>query len=77
MAVSFKCTEAVKTTVPYELKEAYARLAHEAGGDVASLLRDQMCVAVHGVTFGEYALNHRRTVLRLQDPQQAHLGTNE
>jgi hypothetical protein len=77
MVPSFKCTEVAKTTVPFDLKEAYERLAHEAGCKGADLLRDQMCVAVHGVTFGEYVLNHRRKVLRLQDPQLAQLSTNE
>jgi hypothetical protein len=77
MSTSFKCTEVAKTVVPYELKEAYAKLAHEAGCDVSTLLRDQMCVAVHGVTFGEFVLNHRRHILRLQDPHQAQLSTSK
>ena len=77
MVTSFKCTEVAKTTVPFDLKEGYERLAHEAGCTLSDLLRDQMCVAVHGVTFGEYVLNHRRKVLRLQDPQLTQLSTNE
>ena len=75
--ISFKCTEVAKTSIPFDLKEAYARLAHEAGCDLAELLRDQMCVAVHGMTFGEYVQNHRRAVLGMQDREQAQLGAND
>lgn len=74
---SFKCTDVAKTTVPYDLKEAYARLAHEAGCEPSELLRDQICLLVHKVTFGEYVLNHRRAVLGLKDPQQAQPSTNQ
>lgn len=74
---SFKCTDVAKTTIPFELKQAYARLAHEAGCEPSELLRDQICLLVHKVTFGEYVLNHRRAVLGMQGPQQAQLGANE
>ena len=75
--VSFKCTEVAKTTIPFDMKEAYARKAHEAGCDPSELLRDQICMLVHKVTFLEYVLNHRRGVLGMQDPQPAQASTRK
>ena len=44
-----KCTEEVKTLVPFEIKEGFARLAHEHGVSPSEYLREIVMVNVVGV----------------------------
>lgn len=44
-----KCTEEVKTLVPYEIKEAVARLANEHGMTPSEFLREIVMIRVLGV----------------------------
>lgn len=37
-----KCTEELKTKIPYEVKESFGRLAHELGVTESELLRDMV-----------------------------------
>jgi hypothetical protein len=73
MAVSYKCTEVAKTTVPFEAKDALAAKAHLAGCDAAEYLRDLIYMDLHGCTFGEHVANHRRAVIGKQGPALAQL----
>lgn len=61
-----KCTEDVSGKVPYDMKAAYDRIAHEAGTNMSELIRDHVCMVVHGMTFGEYSANDRRALLEKQ-----------
>lgn len=61
-----KCTEDVSGKVPYDMKAAYDRIAHEAGTNMSELIRDHVCMVVHGCTFGEYCANDRRAILERQ-----------
>lgn len=74
MHPSFKCSEDLKTHVPEAMKDAVQHLASEAGCEVSELLRDMVCLRLHGVTFGEYVANHRRAVLMPQGPHPGHDG---
>lgn len=75
--VSFKCTEVLKTTVPFELKDELTLKAHLAGCDNAEYLRDLICMDVYGVTWGEHVANHRRSVLGQQGTVRAQLSASK
>ncbi len=44
-----KCTEELKTRVPYQVKEAFTRIAHDLDMTEAELLREMVMVKVYGV----------------------------
>lgn len=44
-----KCTEEVKTLVPFDIKEDFSRLAHEHGLTPSEFLRELVMVRVLGV----------------------------
>lgn len=44
-----KCTEEVKTLVPFEIKEGFARIAHEHGVSPSEYLREIVMVNVIGI----------------------------
>lgn len=71
MALDIKCTEDISGKVPFAMKEAYNRIAHEAGANASELVRDHVCCVVHGVTYGEYVANARRQALEAQTKEQA------
>jgi len=44
-----KCTEEIKTLVPYEVKEGFARLANDNGMTPSEFMRELVMVRVLGV----------------------------
>lgn len=44
-----KCTEEIKTLVPFEVKEGFARIAHEHGVSPSEYLREMVMVNVIGI----------------------------
>lgn len=44
-----KCTEELKTLIPFEIKEGFARLAHEHGVSPSEYLREIVMVTVIGI----------------------------
>lgn len=44
-----KCTEELKTLVPFEIKEGFARIAHEHGVSPSEYLREVVMVNVIGI----------------------------
>lgn len=77
MAPSFKCTEVVKTTVPFDLKDGFTAKAHLAGCDNSEYLRDLICMDIYGVTFGEHTANHRRSIIGRQGTTLAQARATE
>mgnify|MGYP003385075741 CR=1 FL=1 len=57
-----KCTEEVKARIPYEIKEGFARIAHELGMNESELLRELVMLRVIGVD-GVRRLNDERLAL--------------
>lgn len=72
-----KCTEDVSGKVPYDMKAAYDKIAHEAGTTMSELVRDHVCMVVHGMTFGEYVTNDRRALLTRQAKAQPRIRGRE
>ena len=68
MAISHKCSEEAKTSIPYDMKEELKAEAHEAGCDFAEYLRDMIYMWRKGMTFGEHVANHRRSVMTVKGP---------
>lgn len=44
-----KCTEELKTLLPFEIKEGFARIAHEHGVSPSEYLREIVMVNVIGI----------------------------
>lgn len=66
-----KCTAVLKTSVPEYIAEGFARLAREADCNSAELLRDLVCLAVHGQAYGELTAKYRRMLLgRSSSPEE-------
>jgi hypothetical protein len=62
-------TEPVGTKVDIDTKEAFARIAVEAGTDTAGAIRNYICKVVHGKTFDDLvqeASQRRRLALGLE-----------
>ena len=75
--VSFKCTEVLKTTLPFEIKDELTSKAHLAGCDNSEYLRDLVCMDIYGMTWGEHVANHRRSVLGKQGTALVHFRASE
>lgn len=61
-----KSTEEVKARVPYEVKEGFARIAHELGMTESELLREMVTIKVLGLD----------TVRRLNEERLARVAAN-
>jgi hypothetical protein len=48
MSIFGKCTEEIKTKVPFDTKNMFAALAHEAGMTESEYLRTLITLHVHG-----------------------------
>ena len=64
--MSDKCTEKLSAMVPDELATQWRQRARQAGCTPSELLRDLICMALHGETFGELVTKDRRAALGLQ-----------
>lgn len=72
--------EPVATKVDADTKEAFARIAAQAGTDSAGALRNYICKVVHGKTFDELVLEasqRRRLSLGLEDANGVLIGNRE
>lgn len=69
-----KCITVLTTKVPEDMADAWKRRARVAGCTPAELLRDLVCVTLHGLTFGELETNDRRRALGLQELPQPSSG---
>ena len=63
---SNKCTEKMGTNVPQEFADEFNRRAHQAGCTPSELLRDLICLNLHGITWGEHINQDRRAALRVE-----------
>ena len=69
-----KCTAVLKTHIPEETDFEFRRLAIQAGCSSSELLRDLVCLVVHGQTFGEIAAAQRKELLKVQGPEKGLLS---
>lgn len=67
-----KCTEPIKTHVPEVTSDEFRRLAASLGCSTSELLRDLVCLAVHGQTFGELSAAEKKRVL-MGGPESDHI----
>lgn len=57
-----KCSETLKTHVPYDTDQGFKELAAAAGCSPSELLRDMVCMAVHQKTYAEMVYEQRRRI---------------
>lgn len=58
-----KCTATLKTHIPDELDFEFRERAQQLGCSPSELLRDLVCIAMRGATFGELTAEERRRAL--------------
>lgn len=71
-------TEDLGTKVDADTKEAFKRIASQAGTDAAGAIRNYVCKVVHGKTFDQLVLEEaqrRRLVLGLEGPIGVLIGS--
>ncbi len=68
-----KCTEPLKTHIPEITNDEFRRLAANLGCTPSELLRDLVCLAVHGQTFGEMSAAERKQTLMGAGPELGQL----
>lgn len=65
-----KCDSVLKTNVPEVTFFAFSRQAHAAGCSMSELLRDLVCLSVHGEAFGEITATDRKILLGSALPEE-------
>jgi len=58
-----KSSNVLKTNLPDDTYLSFMELAHKAGCTPSELLRDLVCLTVHGTAFGELTARNRRAIL--------------
>lgn len=69
-----KCTSKLTTNVSEEHEILFRQRARQAGCTPAELLRDLVCVALTGETWGEHVIKDRRAALGIQRAEQGETG---
>lgn len=68
-----KCTEPLKTHVPESTSQEFRQIAQALGCSTSELLRDLVCLAVHGQTFGELSAADKKQALMGSGPELGQL----
>lgn len=69
-----KCSATLKTHIPDAIDFEFRQLAQKLGCSPSELLRDVVCLAVRGSTFGELTADERRKALDSKGPEKGLLS---
>jgi hypothetical protein len=70
-----KCSATLKTHVPDDIDFEFRQAAQMLGCSPSELLRDVVCLAVRGATFGELTAAERRKTLDKGGPEKGLLSS--
>lgn len=70
-----KCSATLKTHIPDEIDFEFRQKAQQLGCSPSELLRDLVCLAVRGSTFGELTAEERRKTLDSAGPEKGLLSS--